>query len=76
MFACYFDGRLVKVKPITVSSQVCHAGRSSLNILALVSVKINLALSHLSSDRGEEGRSEERGDEKNWSGEVGHAVLG
>lgn len=76
MGACYFDRRLAKVKLITVSRQCPCWQESSFNILALDSVKINLAPSHLSSDHGEEGRSEERGDEKNWSGEVGHAVLG
>ncbi len=74
--ACYFDRRLAKVKLITVSSQLPSWQEFSFNILALVSVKINLAPSHLSSDHGEGRRSEERGDEKNWSGEVGHAVLG
>lgn len=76
MGTCYFDRRLAKVKLIAVSSQLPCWQEFSFNILALVSVKINLAPSHLSSDHGEEGRSVERGDEKNWSGEVGHAVLG
>lgn len=67
-----------KVKLITVSSQLLCWQEFSFNILAWVSVKINLAPSHLSSDHGESGVGW-RGwgwDEKNWSGEVGHAVLG
>lgn len=74
MGACYFDRRLAKVKLITVSSQLPSWQEFSFNILALVSVKINLAPPHLSSDRGDGRRSEERGDEKNWNREVGHAV--
>lgn len=76
MGVCYFDSRLTKVKLITISSQLPSWQEFPFNILALVSVKINLAPSHLSSDCGEGRRSEERGDEKNWCGEVGHAVLG
>lgn len=76
MGACYFDRHLAKVKLITVGGQLPSWQEFSFNILALVCVKINLAPSHLSSDHGEGRRSEERGDEKNWSGEVGHAALG
>lgn len=76
MGVCYFDRRLTKVKLITISSQLPSWQEFPFNILALVSVKINLARSHLSSDCGKGRRSEEREDEKNWSGEVGHAVLG
>jgi len=76
MGACYSDRCLVKVRLIAISSQLPNWQEFSFNILALVSVKINLAPSYLSSDRGEGWRSEERGDEKNWSGEVGQAVLG
>lgn len=43
MGACYFDRRLVKVKLITVSSQLPCWQEFSFNILALVLVKINLA---------------------------------
>ena len=76
MGACHFDRRPAKAKLIPASPPGPLWQESSFNILALDSVKINLAPSHLSSDHGEEGKSEERGDEKNWSGEVGHAVLG
>lgn len=64
------------MKLITISSQLPSWQEFSFNILALVSVKINLAPSHLSSDCGEGRRREERVDEKNWSGEVGQTVLG
>lgn len=73
---CYFDRRLTKVKLITISSQLPSWQEFPFNILALVSVKTNFAPSHLSSDCREGRRSDERGDEKNWSGEVGHTVLG
>lgn len=64
------------MKLIAVSSRLPSWQEFSFNILGFGCVKINLAPSHLSSDHGEGRRSEERGDEKNWSGEVGHAVLG
>ena len=53
MGACYFDRRLTKVKLITISSLLPSWQEFPFNILALVSVKINLAPSHLSSDHGE-----------------------
>lgn len=69
-------GASQKVKLITISRQLQSWQEFSFNISALVSVKINLAPSLRFSDCGEGWRSEERGDEKNWSGEVGQAVLG
>ncbi len=59
MGARYFDRRLTKL--ITVGSQSSCWQEFSFNILALVSVKINLAPSRLSLDHGEEERSEDRG---------------
>lgn len=68
----YFDRSVVKVELLAVSSGSPRRQEFSFNILSEVSVKINLASSHLPSDHVVAAA----GGQRSWSSEVGYKALG
>lgn len=68
----YFDKSLAKVQLLAVSSGSPRRQEFSFNILSEVSVKINLASSHLPSDHVVAAA----GGQRSWSSEVGYKALG